>query len=138
VLLDAEDHLAIEKLKSKFTAAIGASDGPGLGGIFMDNAIVVAPRRGAVTGPGVRRFWRNSAQRMKNIKFAPNDMVLLGADVVRESGSMSFETADESAEPTIAEYLFIWHKVGGEWKASAMTWSRIMKNAGGAGGEKAG
>ena len=125
MLLDAQDHLAIEQLKSKFTAAIGAGDVPGIGGLYAADAVVLAPRRGAVKGPNVRRFWRNMSKRMKNVKFVPDDLESLGAEVVRESGSMSFEVVDQNSEPVAAKYLVIWHKQAGEWKISAMTWSRI-------------
>jgi ketosteroid isomerase-like protein len=124
VLLDAQDHLAIEQLKSKLTAAIGASDVPAIGGLYTDDAILLAPRRGAVKGLNVRRFWRNMSKRMKNVKFVPDDLESLGAEVVRESGSMSFEVVDQNSEPVAANYLVFWHKRGGEWKISAMTWSR--------------
>jgi ketosteroid isomerase-like protein len=124
VLLDAQDHLAIEQLKSKLTAAISASDGPAIGGIYTDDAILLAPRRGVVKGLNVRRFWRNMSKRMKNVKFVPDDLEPLGAEVVRESGSMSFEVVDQNSEPVAANYLVLWHKQGGEWKISAMTWSR--------------
>ena len=126
MLLDALDHLAIEQLRSKLTAAIGAGDIPAVGGLYADDAIVRAPRRGAVKGPNVRRFWRNMAQRMKNFKFDPDDLSPLGAEVVRESGELSFEIVDQNSDPIVAKYLIFWHKRAGEWKISAMTWSRIV------------
>jgi len=60
VLLDAQDHLAIEQLKSKLTAAIGASDVPAIGGLYTDDAILLAPRR-AIVGSVARARVRYAA-----------------------------------------------------------------------------
>ena len=125
MLLDARDHLAIDQLKSQLTTAISAGDIPVIGGLYADDAILLAPRR-AVKGPNIRRFWRNMAQRMKNVKFDPDDLAPLGAEVVRESGSLSFEIVDQNSDPIVAKYLIFWHKRADEWKISAMTWSRIV------------
>lgn len=124
MLLDAQDHLAIEKLKSKFMAALGASDVPAIGSVHADDAVVMAPRRDIVKGPNVRRFWRNMSKRMKNVKFAPDELELIGAEVVREIGKMTFELGAQGAPATTANYFAIWRKQAGEWKMSALTWSR--------------
>jgi ketosteroid isomerase-like protein len=127
VLLDAQDHTAIEKLKSDLTTAIHATDVPAIAAIYMENAVVLAPRRDIVRGQNIRRFWRNMSKQIKNIKFLPDDLESLGVDAARETGIMSFEIGDQSSEPIMSKYLLIWQRLEGEWKVAAMTWSRIVK-----------
>ena len=132
MLLDAHDHTAIDKQKANLVAAMGAGDIPAIGALHMDNAVVLAPRREIVRGQNVRRFWRNMSKQMKNVKFAPEDMELLGQHAARESGNLTFEFGEKTEAPINCKYLVVWQKVGDDWKIAAMTWSRIVKQQDGA------
>jgi ketosteroid isomerase-like protein len=127
VLLEAQDHITIEKMKTQLTTALAAGDIPGTMALYSDNAIILAPRRDVVRGQKIRRFWRNMSKQMKNLKFVPEDLEMLGTDTARESGVMNFDFGEASPEAITAKYVLVWQKAAGDWKVAVMAWSRAPK-----------
>ncbi len=127
MLLNSQDHAAIEKQNIQLTAAIGSGDIPAIFAVFSDDAVLLAPRRDIIKGPNIRNFWRNMAKQLQNVKFATLDLETLAADAVRETGYLTFQAGDQSSEPISCKYLLVWQKKGDDWKLAAMSWSRIVK-----------
>lgn len=107
--------------------------------LFADDATILAPRRGAVSGrENIQSFW-SQATRIKELEFDTLNVAALGDDVVREIGTLVMRvgasgkrgaaeggavegTGDES-KVLSGNYLFIWKRTGPQWYLDTGIWN---------------
>lgn len=148
----AQQSPMIEELNKQFVEAFKTRNFAAVAGMFTNDAVMLPPRREMVAGrSNIQSFW-TQANRIREVKFETGSIMPLGVDVVREIGTfrMRVERAggggdqDRSAERAavggrqireiLGKYVFLWRKVGSEWKLETSIWNRNRPEGGGRGG----
>ena len=87
----------IDGLNKKFAEAMKTRDFAAVAEMFTDDAVMLPPRRNMIVGKNaIRSFWEQAA-RIQKIEFATDSVATLGADVVREIGTLSLSVGQPDA-----------------------------------------
>jgi uncharacterized protein (TIGR02246 family) len=148
-MADAQQSPMIQDLNRRFAEAFKTRDFAAVAGLFAEDAVMLPPRRNIITGrPGIHAFW-TKANRLREMKFETDTVTPLGADLTREIGRLKMRIegpapsrgehakagagATHAAELHIREirgkYVFLWRKVGSEWKLETSIWNRNKPEA---------
>jgi uncharacterized protein (TIGR02246 family) len=128
-----------EELNNMLVEALRTREFTGVADVFADDATMLLPRRGAVSGrESIQSFW-SQASRIKELKFDTLSVAALGDDVVREIGTLLMRAGpggrraaaeDDAIEGTTDEsrvlsgtYLFLWRQTGGQWYLDTCIWN---------------
>jgi ketosteroid isomerase-like protein len=133
-----------EGLNRQFVEAFKTRDFNAVADMFTADAVMLPPRRNIVMGKSkIQSFWTRS-KRLHELKFDTDSVTTLGGDVVREIGTLrmligrngggrggednSDASSDQAERAKIREvlgkYVFVWRKVGGDWKLETSIWNR--------------
>ncbi len=140
----AQDVSAVTQASQKFIAAMGGADVASASAMFMDDASVLPPGRGEMTGkPQIQMFLGNMTRNVQNLQYTSESIKPVGDTGAREIGSFSFKTKGrngESAKDVTGKYLIVWAKAGGDWKIAVDMWNRSggQQGQGGKKGKTAG
>jgi uncharacterized protein (TIGR02246 family) len=139
----------IDGLNKKFAEAMKTRDFAAVAEMFTDDAVMLPPRRNMIVGKNaIRSFWEQAA-RIQKIEFATDSVATLGADAVREIGTLSLsvgqpdalrddeeedtesavEVADSQSREVLGKYVFVWRKVKDDWKLETSIWNRNRPEA---------
>ena len=133
----AQQSPRTEELNKKFVEAFKTRNFAPVAAMFADDAVILPPRRNIVTGRDtIQSFWTQS-RRLLDLKFESISFTPLGGDVAREIGFLSMRMkrgggrrqnqrggeGEQAFLEVSGKYLFLWRKVGGEWKLESIMWN---------------
>jgi ketosteroid isomerase-like protein len=135
----AHAHALVEGLNKEFAAAFETRDFAPVAEMFTDDAVMLPPRRGLVRGrDDIQSYW-SSAKRVKDLQFESETVTPLAGDVARDIGTLrmriepgrarrqslaeSGEGGESQAREVAGKYVFIWRKLGGDWKLETGIWN---------------
>jgi ketosteroid isomerase-like protein len=133
-MVDAPDTATFTVLNNNFTDALKKRDFAALEAMFTDNAFLLPPGGSFIAGKAnISMFWELRAERLHDMQFDTVTVNPLGSDVVRAMGTFSMRMEGgpallgEQAAPRdlSCKYLFLWQKIGNEWKLQTAIWNRI-------------
>ena len=133
-MADAPDTATFAALNQKFTDALRKRDFAALGAMYADDAVLLAPSASIIAGKdNISIFWEQRATRLHDMEFDTVTINPMSSDVVRAVGTFSMRSeggqallGEKVAPRDIAcKYLFLWQKVGGQWKLQTAIWNRI-------------
>jgi uncharacterized protein (TIGR02246 family) len=134
----------IEGLNKQFVEAFKTRDFSAVANMFTEDAVMLPPRRNIITGKSkIQSFWTRS-KRLHELKFDTDSVTTLGNDVVREIGTLRMlvgqsrggrggeDSSDASSDQAdrgqpreiLGKYVFVWRKVGGDWRLETSIWNR--------------
>jgi ketosteroid isomerase-like protein len=119
-----------EKLKTEIQAinnryaAMLAKGWDGVGQFFAEDADLLPPGFPNMKGPkAIESFWRAALAGAERVTLTTDDAVALGSDFVREIGRYHGAYKDKSIPAVNGKYVFIWRKVGADWKIWTDIWT---------------
>jgi len=130
-MADAQE--TIEALNKQFSDAFKRGDFDMIAAMYTNDAVMLPPGSAIIVGQGnIQSFWKQ-ARRIQELKFDTVSIKLLGDDAVREIGTLHMRTrsgaktalAGAQAREITSKYVFVWQKVGGQWKRETSIWNRI-------------
>ncbi len=142
--MTAAQSAMIEGLNKQFVEAFKTRDFSAVANMFTEDAVMLPPRRNIITGKSkIQSFWARS-KRLHELKFDTDSVTTLGNDVVREIGTLRMlvgqsrlgrggeESGDTSSDQAdrgqpreiLGKYVFVWRKVGGDWRLETSIWNR--------------
>ncbi len=129
----------LARLHADFIEAFRSNDDTAIGAFYADAAILLPPRRAAVSGrDAIMAFWK-SAQRIQDLQFMPSDVRFIGDDGIREVGVLQITTRGQGRETRnlAAKYIMVWVKLDGVWKIDTSVWNAASggQSAGGGRGQ---
>ncbi len=134
----------IEGLNKQFVEAFKTRDFSAVANMFTEDAVMLPPRRNIITGKSkIQSFWTRS-KRLHELKFDTDSVTTLGNDIVREIGTLRMlvgqsrlgrggeESGNASSDQVdrgqpreiLGKYVFVWRKVGGDWRLETSIWNR--------------
>jgi ketosteroid isomerase-like protein len=142
----AHAHALVEGLNKELAAAFETRDFAPVAEMFTDDAVMLPPRRGLVRGRGdIQSYWSN-AKRVKDLQFQSETVTPLAGDVARDIGTLRMrlepgrarrQSLAESGEgdglqarEVAGKYVFIWRKLGGDWKLETGIWNVTKQQRG--------
>lgn len=124
----AQDVSTVSQASEKFATALSGSDVSTAAAMFTDDATVLPPGRGELTGKSqVETFLSNMTRSVENLRYKSESIKPLGDTGAREFGSFSFKTRGrngQTAQDVTGKYLLVWEKSGGDWRIAADMWNR--------------
>jgi ketosteroid isomerase-like protein len=138
-MADVQRLALVEGLNKALAAAFETRNFAPLAAIFTEDALMLPPRRTLVRGrTDIQSYW-SRARRLKELKFESETITSLAGDVARDIGTLrmriepgrarreSVAEAGEAGGPepreTAGKYVFVWRKVGGDWKLETSIWN---------------
>jgi uncharacterized protein (TIGR02246 family) len=141
-----------EELNNKFVDAFKTGDFAAVAAMFTDDAAMLPPRRDEVIGRNnIESFWSGSV-RIKELKFDTARVTALSDDAAREIGTLrmrveprrnrgrnqggaegdggSADTNGVQSRKIAGKYVFVWRKIGREWKLETSIWNVSSREEG--------
>jgi len=129
-----DDSATIEALTNKLAEAFNARDFAAVGAMYANDAVICPPNSNIVTGKGnIQSFWERKRM-IQGMSFESISVKPLGESAVRTVGTLSLKVGRQNAGPRAAaapqnainaKYVFVWQKIGDEWKIESSIWNRI-------------
>ena len=148
-MADARRPALAEGLNKELAAAFETRDFAAVAEMFTDNATLLPPRQGLISGQNdIKSFWTR-ARRLKELIFESEIVTPLANDVTRDIGTFRMRLAPGRGRRERAEagngdaletrelagkYVFVWRKVGSEWKLETSIWNVTKQRRGRQGG----
>jgi ketosteroid isomerase-like protein len=105
-------------------AAMLLKGGQGVAQFFAEDADLLPPGYPNVKGPtAIEAFWQAAVAGAEEVTLTTDDAVAMGADYVREIGRYHARSKDASIQPMNEKYVFIWRRVGTDWKIWTDIWT---------------
>jgi ketosteroid isomerase-like protein len=133
----ANGQETIEALTKQFTEAFRARDFAAVGNMYTNDAVICPPNSNMITGKGnIQSFWEQNG-RILALRFDSMSVKPLGETAMRVVGTFSIEVRSQpqgggslaAAGPQSREvnvkYIFVWQKIGEDWKIESSIWNRI-------------
>jgi uncharacterized protein (TIGR02246 family) len=125
--IDAQITSTIQNLSQNFADAFKRGDFAAVGALFAEDAVMLPPGSESIVGrSNIQLFWGRS-RRIRELRFEPTNVKLLGGDAVREMGVLQIRVMgvrQQKAREVAGKYAFVWEKIGGEWKLETCMWNR--------------
>jgi ketosteroid isomerase-like protein len=122
------DIETIEELNNEFVSALNSADVSAVANMFTETAAILPPRRNTVNSADIQKYLLFFAQRVQNLKMIASNLDVLGPDLVREIGVISFRTRGENSARVMGRYFFMWQRVESVWKINTFFWSRNVES----------
>jgi ketosteroid isomerase-like protein len=148
-MADARRPALAEGLNKELAAAFETRDFAAVAEMFTDDATLLPPRQGLISGQNdIKSYWAR-ARRLKELKFESEIVTPLANDVTRDIGTFRMRLAPgrgrreraEAGNSSVLEtrelagkYVFVWRKVGSEWKLETGIWNITKQRRGRQGG----
>ncbi len=124
----AQDVAAVTDTSQKFAAAMSGADVASAAALFTEDAVVLPPGRGELTGKAqIQMFLSNMTRSVQDLRYTSESIKPVGDSGAREVGSFSFKAKGrngQGAQDVSGKYLIVWEKAGGDWKIAADMWNR--------------
>ena len=119
-----------EKLKAEIQAInnryadLLAKGGRGVGRFFTEDADLLPPGYQNLKGPeAIEAFWQAAVAGADRVTLTTDDVAQMGSDYVREIGRYHATVQDKTVPPMNGKYVFIWRKVGTDWRIWTDIWT---------------
>ena len=136
--MNSPETETIEALTKKFTEAFGARDFAAVGSMFTIDAVICPPNSNMISGKGnIQSFWERNGM-IRALRFDSMSVKSLGENAMRVIGTFTMQirfqqqgaagslaAAGPQSREINAKYVFVWQKVGDEWKIESGIWNRI-------------
>jgi uncharacterized protein (TIGR02246 family) len=114
----------IEQLSSEYTAALNRPRAEGAGEFFTEDADLLPPGRDNFHGrEQIQAFWTAATEALSDPLLTTNDVTPIGDAAAREIGTYWARVKGTDGATVSGKYVFIWRKVGGEWKIWTDIWT---------------
>lgn len=141
--MNGPEIATIEALTKKFTEAFRARDFAAVGSMFTTDAVICPPNSNMISGKGnIQSFWERNGM-IQALRFDSMSVKSLGENAMRVIGTFTIQirfqqqgaagslaAAGPQSREINAKYVFVWQKVGDEWKIESGIWNRIRPERG--------
>lgn len=135
-MVDAQDIAMSTAQSKKFVDALKKRDFAALGAMYTNDAVILPPGANIIMGRGnIQSYWEKMAAEMADVEFETVNVAALGTEAIREIGRFRMrakpapaaleDQGAPDAQQRAAKYVFVWQKVGGDWKVAASIWNRM-------------
>jgi uncharacterized protein (TIGR02246 family) len=117
-----EVRKAVEAGNAAFVAAFEGGDADAIGRLYTADAKVIAPGSPIASGrAAIAAHWKAGMAGVKNVALQTHDVGTAG-DLAYEDGTVTIVST--AGEKTVARYLVVWKREGGEWKLHRDIWNQ--------------
>ena len=114
----------IQEINSRYAAALSQPGAPGSGAFFTEDADLLPPGPDNLKGAqAIEAFWAAVTEHYHQVRLTTVDVAPLGSDAVRGIGTYWAAAKAVGGDPLSGKYVFIWHKVGEDWKIWTDIWT---------------
>ena len=114
----------VQGWNDRYAAALSTPGAPGLGEFFTHDADLLPPGPDNLKGiKAVQQFWSDVSKYYHNARLATSDAEEMGSDFIREIGTYYAEPKTAGGPVLSGKYLFIWKRVGSDWKIWTDIWT---------------
>jgi ketosteroid isomerase-like protein len=108
----------------RYATVLSGPGARGSGAFFTDDADLLPPGPDNVKGAAaIEAFWAAVSEHYHNVRLTTLDAAQLGPDHIREIGTYYAEPKAAGGANLSGKYVFIWRKVGSEWKIWTDIWA---------------
>lgn len=137
-MADTQVAATIEALTKQLGKSFNAGDFEAMCALYGNDAVMLPPQSNIITGRGnIQMFWQRS-RRIREMSYELMNVKSLGDSVMREVGTLHFKMSAApgggleggvrgggQAREFSGKYVFVWHKIEGEWKLDCSIWNCI-------------
>jgi ketosteroid isomerase-like protein len=135
-MADGQETAKIETLTAQFTQALRSRDLAAVGNMYTNDAVMCPPSSNIITGRGnIQSFWAQNGI-IENLHFDTMSIKPLGENAMRVVGTLTLQLRSAQNAGRLAagvpqprevsaKYVFVWQKIGDEWKIESSIWNRI-------------
>jgi ketosteroid isomerase-like protein len=139
IMLKANETAMNADLSRTFFNALRQGDFAAIGNLYASDAVILPPGANIIMGRGnIQSYWQQTSGDPENIESEILNVTPLGGDIIREIGrfrtaakadrsSLMENRGSPKARAEAAKYVFVWQKVGGDWKIIASIWNTIRR-----------
>jgi ketosteroid isomerase-like protein len=114
----------IQAINDRYAAVLSQRGAPGAASFFAKDADLLPPGPDNLKGPeAIEGFWAAASEHFKDARLTTVDVVALGSDAAREIGTYFAAPRAADGVPLSGKYVFIWRKVGDDWKIWTDIWT---------------
>jgi ketosteroid isomerase-like protein len=114
----------IQAINNRYAAVLNQIGAPGARDFFADDADLLPPGPDNVKGAdAIQAFWAVATEHFQDVRLTTVDVAPLGADAAREIGTYWGAPRAAGGEPISGKYVFIWRKIGDDWKIWTDIWT---------------
>lgn len=114
----------IQEINRDYSAVLNELGAPGVDRFFTEDVELLPPGpdniRGAVAAAA---YWAAATEHFRDVHLVTEDVVPLGDAAAREIGTYRGAPRAANGEPISGKYVFIWRKVGADWKIATDIWT---------------
>ena len=115
---------AIQEINNRYAALLSQPGAPGVGAFFTEDADLLPPGPDNLKGvQAIEAFWAAVTEHYHQIHLTTVDVAPLGSDTAREIGIYWAAAKIADGAPLSGKYVFIWRKVGEDWKIWTDIWT---------------
>jgi ketosteroid isomerase-like protein len=112
------------EINARYTAALNQRGAPGASAFFAEDVDLLPPGPENFKGAAAAQaFWSAASEHFQNARLTTVDVVALGSEFAREIGTYWGESRAPGGPTLSGKYVFIWRKVGNEWKIWTDIWT---------------
>jgi ketosteroid isomerase-like protein len=114
----------VQSWSDKYASALNSPAAKGAGSFFASDADLLPPGPDNLKGPdAIQAFWAAVAEHYHNARLVTVDAAQMGTDYIREIGTYYAEPKNASGPNLSGKYVFIWRKIGDDWKIWTDVWT---------------
>lgn len=135
-MVEAQEIAKSAARNKKFVDALKKGDFAALREMYTNDAVMLPPGANIIVGKGnIQAFWEKMSGEMQDVELEAVNVAALGSDAIREIGTFRITRKPNPAaiednqgapqdQERSAKYVFVWRKVGADWKVAASIWNR--------------
>ena len=113
-----------QEINTRYAAALSQRGAPGASAFFAEDVDLLRPGPDNFKGAAAAQaFWAAASDLFHNARLTTVDAVALGPEFVREIGTYWAESRVPGGPTVSGKYVFIWRKLGGDWKIWTDIWA---------------
>ena len=114
----------VQSWEDRYAAALSSPGARGCETFFAEDADLLPPGPDNVKGAAaIAPYWAAVAEHYHNVRLTTSDAAQLGPDYIREIGTYYAEPKAAGGANLSGKYVFIWKKVGSDWKIWTDIWA---------------
>ena len=114
----------IEAITNRYGAVLGRPGAPSAGAFFTADADLLPPGPDNLKGAAaIQAFWAAVTEHYHEVRLTTDEVAPLGAEAAQAIGTYWAAAKAPGGKPVSGKYLFIWRKVGEDWKISTDIWT---------------
>jgi uncharacterized protein (TIGR02246 family) len=114
----------IEAVNAQWVSFFNKGDFAGVASLYTDDAVALPPGLPMVKGKdAIGAMWKKLAEQVSDPKVITVEVKRLGRFAIREIGTFSLKTKEQTPKELTGKYVVVWEKVRGRWKLAADIWN---------------